>query len=221
MLFEICNVVGSAKTTHKLFAMYYLLGNLHSYARSCINPIQLVLLCREKYLNVDNMESFFQPFLKDLHLLETEGLDIGLGECIRGSVFATAGDNLGSRWIGGFLTNFSTSGYSCRYCLAQTCDFGTEMHATKPLRTVASYAAAVATVESSNQLHHEGIKFSSPFNTLTYFHVCNPGLPPCIGHNIFKGIAKYDLMLCLKYFIKKKWFTEAYLNLFYNFLMTP
>ena len=59
------------------------------------------------------MESFFQPLLKDLHLLETEGLDIGLGECIRGSVFAIAGDNLGSHWIGGFLTNFSTSGYSC------------------------------------------------------------------------------------------------------------
>lgn len=40
-----------------------------------------------------------------------------------------------------------------------------------------------------------------------------PGLPPCLGHDIFKVILSYDLTLFLKYFIKqKKWFTYSLLN---------
>lgn len=40
-----------------------------------------------------------------------------------------------------------------------------------------------------------------------------PGLPPCLGHDIFEGILSYDLALYLKYFIKqKKWFTYSVLN---------
>ncbi|XP_056599279.1 uncharacterized protein LOC130417623 isoform X1 [Triplophysa dalaica] len=40
-----------------------------------------------------------------------------------------------------------------------------------------------------------------------------PGLPPCLGHDIFEGILSYDLALYLKYFIKqKKWFTYSILN---------
>ena len=211
--FEVTNPLGSAKSSHKLFAMYYSLGNLYSYSRSCINPIQLVLLCKEKFLNAGNLEVFFQPLLRDLLSLETDGIDIGLGHNIRGSVFALTGDNLGSHWVGGFVTNFSSSvGYSCRYCSAQNLDCTTTRRVAKPLRTTTSYHAAVTVVQTSDAFHFEGIKFSSPFNQLRYYHVCKPGLPPCVAHDIFEGIAKYDLMLCVQYFIRNKWFSESYLN---------
>ncbi len=38
-----------------------------------------------------------------------------------------------------------------------------------------------------------GIKFESIFNELTYFHVCEPGLPPCLGHDLFKGILNWRI----------------------------
>ena len=65
---------------------------------------------------------------------------------------------------------------------------------------------------NSNQTHHsQGIKFSSPFNSLLYNHVCNSGLPPCIAHDLFEGVVAYDMMLFVKYFLKHGWFSESYL----------
>lgn len=58
-----------------------------------------------------------------------------------------------------------------------------------------------------------GIKFDSIFNELTYFHVCEPGLPPCLGHDLFEGIVSTDLALYLKHLIsKEKDFTYTELN---------
>ena len=34
-------------------------------------------------------------------------------------------------------------------------------------------------------------------NQLQYFHVTDPGLPPCLGHNLFEGVIKVDLTLIL------------------------
>ena len=39
-----------------------------------------------------------------------------------------------------------------------------------------------------------------------------PGLPPCIAHNLSEGVVAYDIMLIIKYFVHKEWFSEQYLN---------
>lgn len=39
-------------------------------------------------------------------------------------------------------------------------------------------------------------------NTLQHYHVCLPGLPPCLAHDLFEGLVSYDLALYLHYFIK-------------------
>lgn len=49
----------------------------------------------------------------------------------------------------------------------------------------------------------KGIKQNSPLNKLNHFHVCNPGLLPCIAHDLLKGIIPYDLIYCIKYFVKE------------------
>lgn len=49
-------------------------------------------------------------------------------------------------------------------------------------------------------------------NELSYFHVCNPGLPPCIAHDLFESIVPYDLIYCIKYFVTEHWFTYNFLN---------
>lgn len=58
-----------------------------------------------------------------------------------------------------------------------------------------------------------GGAFESPFNILESFHVCEPGLPPCLAHDLFEGVVSYDLHMFLMFFIKtKKWFTIELLN---------
>ena len=59
---------------------------------------------------------------------------------------------------------------------------------------------------SSSEGHVEGIKFSSVFNELKFFHVALPGLPPCLGHDVFEGVVQYDLQLYINYFVAHKWF---------------
>ena len=211
--FEVVNPLGSAKTCHKVLAVYFSLGNLYSHNRSQINPMQLVILCKEKFVNNDNIFHLFKPLIHDLKILETEGIDIGLDEKVIGSIVAIAGDNLGSHWIGGYVVNFSTASHFCRYCTIEKIDFVANIHQKKELRTVASYNACV--VADNNQIaqnHVCGVKFSSPFNELNYFHVCNPALPPCIAHDIFEGVVSFDVMMFIKYFIREGWFTEDFLN---------
>lgn len=65
---------------------------------------------------------------------------------------------------------------------------------------------------ASGQVHYKGVKSNSVLNNLEHFHVCNPGLPPCIGHDMFEGVVQYDLMLIINYFIKKRYFTFDTLN---------
>ena len=50
-------------------------------------------------------------------------------------------------------------------------------------------------------------------NELTYFHVCAPGLPPCLAHDLLEGLVQYDMMLYLNYFMSKNWFTLDFLNI--------
>ncbi|XP_056335164.1 uncharacterized protein LOC130246305 [Danio aesculapii] len=93
-------------------------------------------------------------------------------------------DNLGSHQIGGFTENFSVSTYFCRYCLATRNELH-DLQKCAPPRTVQNYNEAVQ----------------------------EPGLPPCIAHDVFEGVVAYDLAIYIKYFVKvKKFFTYSQLN---------
>lgn len=84
-----------------------------------------------------------------------------------------------------------------------------------PTRTKETHCAAVQQLLNSEEgiVHVQGVKHESIFNALQYFHICSPGLPPCLGHDLFEGIVSSDVALCLKYFItKKRWFTYVELN---------
>lgn len=71
------------------------------------------------------------------------------------------------------------------------------------------YDAAVADLQAENIQDVRGIKVNSIFNTLESFHVTQPGLPPCLGHDLFEGVLSYDLALYLKNIIKKKKHTPS------------
>ncbi|KAJ8034877.1 hypothetical protein HOLleu_21895 [Holothuria leucospilota] len=210
--FEVSNPLGSAKGKHKLLAVYFTLGNLEYHYRSKIDHLQLVFLCKEKDFKSVSHEVLFEQLLQDLQKLETEGLQFDTDK-VYGTVASITGDNLGSHCIGGFTENFSTSQYMCRYCLMTRNDQQFQVpYFSGLLRNPENYEEAV-TISAHEGEVHNGVKFQSVFNQLKFYHVCSPGLPPCLAHDIFEGVVQYDLALFIKYFVKtKKWFTYEHLN---------
>lgn len=78
-------------------------------------------------------------------------------------------------------------------------------------RTIDSYKKALKT-KKEKETHFEGIKFDSVFNRLKTFHVCKPGLPCCLAHDLFEGIVAYDFPLMITHFVENKWFSIGSLN---------
>jgi hypothetical protein len=160
------------------------------------------------------------PVMKDLHSLESEGVDLGPQYGVRKvRTMFVLGDNLGSHMIGGFLESFSGN-YFCRFCLAtRDCLMCSNEGAIQAVqekfqwRTADKYDRAVKIMHEKNAENFEGVKSISVFNSLYEFHVCDPRLPPCLGHDLFEGIVPCDLTLYLSYLTKDKgWFSVEYLN---------
>lgn len=210
--FEVANPLGSAHGKHKICAVYMTLCDILPHNRSCVDPMQLVLLCREEDLCYFGQAKLFTPLVCDLKDIEEFGFETEEFGSLKGGLIAISGDNLGSHCVGGFTENFSKSKNFCRYCSINRETFQENPEKLGPKRTVENYK------ESVLQLHHgqpivNGIKFDSVFNSLKNFHVCNPGLPPCLGHDLFEGVVSYDLALYIKHLIKvEKHFTYHQLN---------
>lgn len=181
--FEVVNPLGSGKKKHKILAMYLTLADLMPHNRSSTDQMQLVLLCKEHDFKYFGQDLVMGTLVNDLKDLELNGVTLPDGKVYKGTLCAIAGDNLGSHNLGGFVENFSRSSHFCRYC-----DINREAFHTDPLiqgteRTVQSYRGHVQSSEGQS-ISCGGVKFDSVFNTLKYFHVCQPGLPPCLGHNL-------------------------------------
>lgn len=174
--------------------------------------MSLVLLCTENDLKHFGIAKVFSELLTDLKDLESNGISVE-GETIKGALYCIAGDNLGSHSIGGFTENFSRAPYFCRYCEITRDEFMSDPNMCGPQRTPDKYDTAIDGLQAEANQGIRGIKTNSVFNTLKAFHVCQPGLPPCLGHDVFEGVLSYDVALFLKYFIKKKkWLTYSLLN---------
>lgn len=79
-------------------------------------------------------------------------------------------------------------------------------------RTTKSYRDHVQSTDGGSTVSG-GVKFDSVFNDLTHFHVCQPGLPPCLGHDLFEGMVSSDLALYIKHLVRVvKQFTYLELN---------
>lgn len=212
--FEVVNPLGSGKKKHKILAVYLTLANILPHNRSSTDQMQLVLLCREQDYKYFGQDLVFGSLVKDLKGLELNGVALLDDQLCKGTLCAIAGDNLGSHNIGGFTENFSKSSHFCRYCEIERGAFLTDPLAKGPDRTPQSYQRHVE-AQSHNAEPRDcgGVKFDSIFNELTHFHVCQPGLPPCLGHDLFEGIVSTDLSLYLNHLVlKEKYFTYVELN---------
>lgn len=214
--FEICNPLLSSRGKHKMLGVYMTIGNLKPHHRSLMKNIHLVLLCKEKYVREFGIDIVLEPLIRDFKVLETEGLIIntrGFGSIIiKGSIIIVAADSLGGHQIGGFMENFSTTEFLCRVCYFTRTDLLNKFVDPKELRTIANYNFDADNALVLGEPYH-GVKMSSCLNKLQHYHVCQPGLPFCLAHDLFEGIVQYDLMYMLKYFISKNYLNINLLNL--------
>lgn len=208
--FELCNPLGSSRKKHKIVGIYMILGNLHSHTWSKVDNILLVALAKTTDIEHFGIDAVFDAVVKDLKILEEIGIIVD-GHNFKGSLFAMLGDNLGSHQIGGFCENFSTTPYICRYCYIEK----KNIEVTKSdfnLRSKELYELDVDLQLITNKNHYKGIKRRSILNSLSNYHVCAPGLPPCLAHDILEGVVQYDLMLGLNDLMRKESFTIDVLN---------
>jgi hypothetical protein len=178
--FEVVNPLGSAKKKHKVLGVYYTLGNLEVHNRSNIDQTQLVLLALESDVTCVG-DRIFKRLIDDLRQLESEGIQVA-SQIYHIVIAGIAGDNLGSHWLGGFVTNFSSGSHICRFCKMTRTEFDSGCIAEQAylLRTPVTYSHALselATLENSDVTvtHVDGIKSQSAFNALRTFHVCKTG----------------------------------------------
>ncbi len=211
--FEVANPLGSGKKKHKILAVYLTLANLLPHCRSGIDHMQLVLLCREHDFRFFGQDLVFATLVNDLKDLEENGVVLADGKLHKGTLCAIAGDNLGSHCIGGFVENFSKSNNFCRYCEIDRKTFHSAPLTKALTRTVKSYEQNLKDLDAGGAGSAGGVKCNSPFNDLKYFHICQPGLPPCLGHDLFEGVVSFDLALYIDHLVnQEKQFTYTELN---------
>ncbi len=209
---EVVNPLGSGKKRHKILGVYMSLGEFQPHNRSCVDPMQLVMLCRENDLMTFGQEKVFSSIITDLKDLEHTGIETDDGKTLKAALISICGDNLGSQFLGGFTENFSSSTHFCRYCLIERTDFIKTPLKLSPKRTINDHKETVRQLSDSGQGIVQGVEFDSTFNSLKHFHVCT-GLPPCLGHDLFEGVVANDVALYIKHLVSvEKHFTHAQLN---------
>lgn len=207
--FEVCNPLGSSRKLYKVVGIYMTLGNIQPWHRSKVDNIQLVALCLERDIKKYGFGKIVDILIKDLNDLETTGLQIQ-DKVVKGTLVAMLGDNLGSHQIGGFMENFNSE-YFCRYCYAKKVEFNRNPTKIFSLRTKTLHDSDVMFAAVRGEITN-GVKSDSILNKCKFFHVCAPGLPPCLAHDFAEGILACDFMLCINYLVSHKYLTYDLLN---------
>ena len=194
--FEVCNPIGAKRGKHKVFAVYYTIGNLQAKYRSQLKFIHLAILIRYPdmvCLQADDpsCKELYGPLMKDLDVLSTQGITISLhgNEITYLAALATfSGDNLSAHSIAGFQTYFNCN-RMCRVCMIDHDSIGecfNEEELTIRSKEVHAYhQEAIAACEANKRIY--GVYHSCALQELSYFEVtCS--FPPDIMHDLLEGI---------------------------------
>lgn len=190
------------------------IGNICTWQRSRVEQIHLVALIYEKDVKSFGFSKVLEPLVNDLRELEEVGDTVPINNKIanlKGSLIAMIGDNLGSHQIGGFNENFNLSGYFCRYCYINKAN-NFEFTTVYPRRTKDSYVFDSNMLLATNEAYR-GRKSDSVLNNLKYYHVSNPGLPPCLAHDPLEGVVQQDLMLAIDMLVSNKIISYENINI--------
>jgi len=207
--FSATTMLTTVRQKYKTLGVYMTLGNLPSKLRTKLKAINLLMLILEKFVKIYRQKCF-RPLVQELKDLEVNGIEF-MGETVPVFLQFIVGDNLGSHFIGGFLEGF-TAKYFCRFCDILRANFQATPNLLGISRTPESYRCCFHRKDLRGLKSFHGVKENSIFNELTHFKVCDPGLPPCLGHDLFHGVIDWDFSEIISHFVEKEWFSYETLN---------
>jgi len=207
--FEISNPLGSHSSS--VLGVYYSFPSAPNFLRYSLNSIFVAALFNTKDVkSIGNDKTFFK-LVEEINELENIGININLSGKIINIKFVlglVVGDNLGINSVLGFSRSFSST-YFCRFCVndkKKTQTMATEDHDS--LRNRVNYNEHV----NKNDLKQTGISEYSIFNSIKSFHVVE-NFSVDIMHDIFEGVAVYNMCHLITNFIRLKYFTLETLNI--------
>jgi len=212
--FESCNPLGSKKGIHKLGGVYFTLRNFPPKFNSMLVNIHLVALFHTQDLKTYGFSSILEPIVRDLKVLETEGIEVPSHGHVHGSIVQVTGDNLGIHCLFGFVESFSAR-YCCRFCITEKGDFQTVFSEDDPrviLRTKHMHSQHCESMQSNPTTPHVyGVKNVCLLNSLQYFNTTD-NFSVDIMHDILEGVAQFELKLLLQYYVQTKLMTAKDLS---------
>ncbi|XP_065672066.1 uncharacterized protein LOC105845782 isoform X1 [Hydra vulgaris] len=198
--FEVCNPIGSHRSTHKLCAFYFFIGNLEYKYHSQLKYIHLCLLVKEKYIKQSKTYAeILKPLISDLIELCLNGIALNIN-CenlqLYGALATISADNLSAHALAGFRCAFN-SGHICRYCMLQYEDkekLLQETVLTLRTETLHKYHLQAINPGISGRVY-EVVK-RCRFLDLSYFKLTE-SFPPDLMHDLHEGIIPLILKLLI------------------------
>ncbi|XP_065675481.1 uncharacterized protein LOC136091702 [Hydra vulgaris] len=198
--FEMCNPIRSHRSTHKLCAFYFFIGNLEHKYHSQLKYIHLCLLVKEKYIKQSKTYAeILKPLISDLIESCLNGIALNInGENLQlyGALATILADNLSAHAHAGFRCAFN-SGHICRYCMLQYEDKEKLLQETVlTLRTETLHKYHLQGINAGISGRVYGVVKRCPFLDLSYFKLTK-SFPPDLMHDLHEGIIPLILKLLI------------------------
>lgn len=214
--FENNNPLGSHAGLAKCGAVYFSLPFLPDNLRSKVTNIFLFVLFNSLDRKLFKNKIIFHKVITELKYLESVGIMINIeGKEVRiyFQVALILGDNLGLHTLFGYSESFRAN-HPCRFCLIHYNELSDHFSEDNViLRDEVNYRQHVDNIKSNGSLPSYNVVEECVFHALkNTFHVTK-NLSVDVMHDVFEGIAKYDLALILNHYVNNsKLFTLEQLN---------
>lgn len=210
---ELLQALSAQKNIYKIAGIYFGIQNLPNELNALLTYIFVTALA---YAEDAKDSKVWEPFLRDMKILETEGVEI-IGEdgkpfTFRAVLVAQIGDAAAAHELLGFLS--CSANLFCRSCYIHRREMWEDGTAVGAPRTPASHERDVQSASTGNILLQRatGVKGPSLLKGLEFFN--------CVEHSVFdifhdqlQGVNKMEVKLALReYVCIKKYFTVDQLN---------
>lgn len=202
--FEPCAALKSKTGLHKLCAVYMQVLNMPQKFLLKQKNTYLIALCCTSDLKLEftSLSNIIELIVRDIKILEKEGIDVGDDNYLKGTIAVFTFDNLGGNSLFGFTEGFRASHY-CRICdmSNEECSVAVRENGNK-IRTIDDYNQTVAKLDNI-RLHINGVKKPCMLNELENFHILRNRTVDLM-HDILEGIAPKCIKKKFQYMINNK-----------------
>lgn len=210
---EVNNPLGSKTGLHKITATYITFPLLKDSLISRLENILTVGFTKAVDIEHGNCANFM-PLINVLKDLEQQGIDVTI-DSKTFKIFLVlsniTGDNLGLNSILGYTKSF-VANHCCRICIVHRDELCVQTQEDVSLnRNEHNYFEALGEENDLIRISTTGIRENCIFHHLPSFNVWD-NVTCDILHDIYEGIAHYEICEILDYLITKQYFTLDQLN---------